>query len=435
MNLKFFDSSQSWIPRAEQTKVVLTLLRLGLLKFDNTRSLPLKMGGTTDVYINLRDARNNPMAIKYLSELFADPVSRISPDRFVEVPDSVSCFAGPLAIDLEVPYLTIREEAKEGRVAKGKVIGKSNRGESVCIIDDVITDGASKVVPLKECRDLGLNVEALVVLVDRQQGWRKTLTDVSVWSGMTLHDVRRELVMSGEMERCSIHVEEKNPIIVALDGKSWDEILPIVDRLRTTGCILKVNDLVFDEGMSHLLPELSVYGRVMVDLKLHEISNTVENTLKRLAKHNVWAVTVHASGGSDMVKAAVETLKNTSTKVLAITALTSLRDKDCERIYASDSLTTVRRLAHEAFSAGAHGIVCSPREVKEVRADWPDKVYVTPGVRSLGVAKGDQARDAMPKEAIQAGATHIVMGRQILGAEDPVLEVSRVLYEELEIVL
>lgn len=437
----FFSTKESWIPREHQRGVVTRLLDLDLIKFDNNRSLPLKMGGTTDVYINLRNARDRPEAIAYLRDVYMEPLKRLDVKRFVEVPDSVSCFAGPLSIASGIPYLTIREEAKEGRVTKARTIGNPQVGEAVCIIDDVVTDGQSKIEPYRECQRLGLSVRALVVLIDRQQGWQENLgrkiLAPNVWAGMTLHDVRRELVKMGEMKRCDENVEGKNPIIVALDDKSWDEVLPIVDRLRTTGCIWKVNDLVFDLGMSHLLPELSVYGRVMVDLKNHDIPNTVSNVCKRVVKHNPWAVTVHASGGGEMVRAAVKALSGCNTKVLAITALTSLNDGLCGEVYGCSAVEAVGKLARIAFEAGAHGLVLSPREVMVVRAVFPDtnKILVTPGVRSEGSEVGDQSRVSTPKGAMVAGANHIVMGRQVLGAKDPVAEVRRILTEELEISL
>lgn len=438
-SLRLWTVCQSWIPRVFQRQVVGDLLRLGLLKFDNNRNLPLKRGGKTDIYINLRDARDRPEAISYLTELFTEPLRRLDIQRFVEVPDSVSCFAGPLSVASKLPYLTIREETKEGRVANAKVIGHPVKDEMVCIIDDVITDGASKIEPYRECLRLDLHVATLVVLVDRQQGWKENLgrqfAGVDVWAGMTLHDVRRELIGMGAMKRCEESVEDKNPIIVALDGKPWEEILPLIDQLRTTGCILKVNDLMFAEGMDHLLPELSVYGRVMVDLKCHDIPNTVENTCKRLAKHNVWAVTVHASGDGEMIKAAIKALAGTNTKVLAISALTSLGDEQCIEVYDATSLKAVKRLAFIAQSAGAHGLVCSPWEVSEVKSGWPDCVFVTPAIRSYEGTADDQARISTPRGAIDHGSNHLVMGRQILGAKDPVAEVKRVLTEELGITL
>lgn len=286
--MKLVSTREPWIPREFQGKVVRRLLDLGLIKFDNNRSLTLKSGLKTDIYINLRDARDNPEAIRFLSQLFAEPLRRLGVQRFVEVPDSVSCFAGPLAVRTDIPYLTIRESTKEGRVSNAKVIGHAHDGEAVCIIDDVITDGASKIVPYKQCLELGLNVSALVVLIDRQQNWQNNfiqagMGSLPVWAGMTLHDVRRELIVMGEMKRCDPMVELNNPIIVALDGKSWQAILPFIDQLRATGCVLKVNDFLFAKGIDHLLPELSVYGRVMVDLKCHDIPNTIENTCQCLA--------------------------------------------------------------------------------------------------------------------------------------------------------
>ena len=139
--------SSPWLSPDEQAWVVEQLLRFGLIKFDNQRRLPLKSGGKTDVYINLRDARNNPEAIDFIANLFAAPLRRLGLDRFVEVPDSVSCFAGPIAMKTGLPFLTIRGKAKEGRVADAKIIGTPRVGDQVGIMDDVITNGASKIVP------------------------------------------------------------------------------------------------------------------------------------------------------------------------------------------------------------------------------------------------------------------------------------------------
>lgn len=429
-----------WLYPEQQASVVERLLELGLLKFDNGRSLPLKKGGSTDVYINLRDARDNSEAIRFVSDLYVHPFRYMGIDRLVEVPDSVSCFAPLICQALNLPYLTIRSEEKAGRVSDAKMIGHPNKRESVGILDDVITDGASKVGPYRLCQSLDLICRALVVLVDRQQGWREKFANesitVPVWAGMTLHDVRRHLVQTlGVMKRCAKETEEKNPIIVALDGKSWDEILPIIDQLRTTGCILKVNDLLLDQGISNLLPNLSVYGRVMVDIKEHDIPNTVGNITRWVKPHKPWAVTVHASGGKAMVEAAVKVLEGTPTKVLAVTVLTSIDSTTCDEIYQRTPLEQVLKLAAIAKAAGAHGFVCSPEEAKVLRQEYPDATIVTPGVRSYGAEVGDQQRINTPAVAIANGASNVVMGRQLLGAEDPVREVKRVLKDELRIVI
>jgi len=428
-----------WLVSGEQEEVIERLLGFELLKFSNARNLPLKSGGMTDIYINLRDARNRPEAIRFLARTFANPLFRLNPKRFVEVPDSVSCFAGPIAELLGMPYLTVRESEKKGRVAKAKVIGSAKYGERAVIIDDVVTDGASKIAPYEECLKMGLSVSDLVVLVDRQQGWKekfaKEEVSLDVWSGMTLHDVRKYLIGKGAMERCDPEREEKNPIIVALDAKDWEEMLPIVDPLRTMGCIFKVNDLLFEKGFENLIPDLGTYGRVMADIKGHDIENTLKNIGNRLLKTPPWAVTVHASGSERMVRAVVDALKGTNTKVLAITVLTSIDKETCEEVYARQPKEEVMKLAEIAHRAGAHGLVCSSEEIEELHAKYPEFELTVPGVRSpeTVVEGDDQKRVGTPAGAIARGAKYVVMGRQILRASDPVAEVQRVLRDELKV--
>ncbi len=432
-----------WFPEEIKKRVISQLLKFDLIKFDNNRSLKLKSGGTTDIYINLRDARNCPEAMDFVAYLYAKTLDEIKDvlniDRFVEIPDSVSCFAGLISVASKMPYLTLREQEKTGRVGKADMIGNPKENEAVVIIDDVITDGQSKIAPLFKCLEKGLTPLLIMVLVDRQQGWEKNfeqadICDMPVWAGMNLHDVRKFLVREGLMQRCNPQIEEKNPIIVALDGKSWEEILPIIDELRPTGCILKVNDLAFYEGMK-IVSELEVYGRVMLDLKCHDIPNTVVNTLEQLVKNKIfpWAVTIHASGGIAMMKKAVEILEGCPTKVLAVTVLTSLDDGDCGIIYNQGSADQVKRLAEIASLAGVDGFVCSPKEVSMLRTSYPRKMFVTPGVRSAGTSSDDQQRIDTPKNAIKNGSSHLVMGRQILGAPNPANEVKRILEEELNI--
>lgn len=429
-----------WLDPCEQEEICAGLLRYGMTRFSNKRDLPLKGGGKTDIYIALRDARNNPEAIRLITRHFANPLRRLAIDRFVEVPDAVSCFAGPLSLATDLPYITVREQAKAGRVAKASMIGEGRSGERLCLFDDVVTDGESKIAPYRECIRFGYKLDTLVVLVDRQQGWRQKFAEqkipLTVWPGMTLHDVRRHFIETFKvMERCDPALEEKNPIIVALDGKSWDETLPIIDQLRTSGCILKVNDLLLNKGIEWLLPNFGVYGRIMADLKGHDIKKTLENIAKHLLRYPPWAVTVHGSGGEDMIRATVETLKGTPTKVLVVTVLTSIDKKTCKEVYSRMPKAEVLALAKIAHRAGAHGLVCSPEEVYALRKKYPAMTLVTPGVRSAGADKGDQKRTGTPRDAIDNGANYIVMSRQLFSAPDPVLEMRRVLTEELEISL
>ena len=432
-----FDVEGCWLTPGEQDEAIEALWQAGLLKCDNWHKLPLKSGGTTDIYVNLRMMRSDPAIMTYLARLFANPLRRLRLDRFVEVPEAVSPMAGLISSLESLPMVTIREEVKQGRVSGGMIVGELKSGDRVAIIDDVITDGVSKIPALTVLRDILSDVVALVVLVDRQQGWAKKLPDsgfcTPVWPAMTLHDIRRYLIRNNMMQRCDPKVEEDNPIIVALDGKQWDDVLPLLDSLRTSGCIWKVNDLMLDRGLAWILPNLSVYGRVMVDLKGHDIPNTIANICKRLRPCPPWAVTVHASGGMEMVTAAVLALAGTGTKVLAVTVLTSLAESDCKDIYGRAPMDQVMHLAMRADSAGADGFVCSPEEVGILSSmPWgKKKLFVTPGIRSAGVASGDQQRIGTPKAAMEAGATHLVIGRQILESADPVAEVMRIRQEIL----
>jgi len=429
-----------WLSPCEQEAAIEMLADNDLLKFDNLHSLPLKSGGTTDIYVNLRLMRSHPRALQALAFLYSNPLRRIRQiDRIVEVPEAVSPLAGVISSLTGIPIVTVREEAKPGRVVKGTIIGDLKAGERVAIIDDVITDGASKIAAIETVRQAGAELIALVVLVDRQQGWRDKIghlleeAQCMVWSAMTLHDIRKHAIENKLMRRCDPAAEEGNPIILALDGKDWDEILPFLDKIRTSGCILKVNDLMLAEGLDWILPNLSVYGRVMIDLKGHDIPATVANACKRMAHRPPWAVTVHASGGFQMMNAVVNQLRDAGTKVLAVTLLTSLGKDDCQEIYNRLPMDQVISLAKLAHSAGVDGFVCSPEEVGMLSSmPWDRKMlFVTPGVRSPGVSTDDQKRVATPEEARKAGATHLVMGRQILSAADPVAEVTRLLRDEI----
>ena len=159
--------------------------------------------------------------------------------------------------------------------------------------------------------------------------------------------------------------------------------------------------------------------RVFLDLKLHDIPNTVAGAARAVAKLRPEILTVHAAGGSDMIKAAVEAAPGTM--IAAVTLLTSIGDKDLAELGVDGSVSdTVRRLAVLAVAAGARGLVCSPQEVTAVRAEvGPDILLITPGIRAAGATSDDQARIATPEEALKAGADLLVIGRPITRAPDP----------------
>lgn len=158
---------------------------------------------------------------------------------------------------------------------------------------------------------------------------------------------------------------------------------------------------------------------VFLDLKLHDIPNTVSGAASAVARLRPSILTVHAAGGPAMIRAAVEAAPHT--RIAAVTVLTSLSDEDLERIgLAGPAPDAVRRLAALSVSAGATALVCSPHELRAVRAEVGDDItLITPGVRPAGSATQDQARVATPEQALADGADLLVIGRPITASPDP----------------
>jgi orotidine-5'-phosphate decarboxylase len=170
---------------------------------------------------------------------------------------------------------------------------------------------------------------------------------------------------------------------------------------------------------------------LFLDLKLHDIPNTVGAAVNEACKLGVSMLTVHASGGTNMLRAAVEAGRNAniSPMILAVTVLTSLDDRDLEHSGVRGTVgDQVSRLAALAIASGCHGTVASAQEAAALRGELGDDfLIVTPGVRPSGTDHGDQARVVTPAEAIAAGANYIVVGRPITGANDPAAEAREIL--------
>lgn len=219
-------------------------------------------------------------------------------------------------------------------------------------------------------------------------------------------------------------------IIAALDVDCSTEALQWVDRLGSQIDIFKVGLQLFSrEGISVVKAIIGKGKRVFIDLKLHDIPNTVSHAAKALAIPGVEFLTIHASGGEEMMKAAVQALSerraqdpSITTRLLAVTVLTSLDEDDLRQIGMSHSVAgQALNLSRLAKSAGVHGVVSSPFEVQLLRAEHSkDFVLVTPGVRQLKEDLQDQKRVMTPTEALQAGSDFLVMGRSLLEAPDPV---------------
>jgi orotidine-5'-phosphate decarboxylase len=218
----------------------------------------------------------------------------------------------------------------------------------------------------------------------------------------------------------------KTELIVALDVAAQDEARAALTRLPPSIRWYKVGlELFCAEGPSVLSALKHEEKQIFLDLKLHDIPRTVEKAVASIIPHRVDLVTVHASGGKAMLKAAADAAKTSASgaplRTLAVTVLTSLDQPDLRDIGVLRSpADQALALAEMAFSCGIDGVVCSVHEAARIRsALGPDALIVTPGIRLPGEAVGDQKRVATPHEAQQAGATHIVVGRPILGAKNP----------------
>jgi orotidine-5'-phosphate decarboxylase len=219
-------------------------------------------------------------------------------------------------------------------------------------------------------------------------------------------------------------------IIVALDFPSAQAARCVAEKLHGHVGMFKVGSEVFTAEGPLLVRYLVAAGeKVFLDLKFHDIPNTVRAAALEAGMMGASLITVHASGGRKMMAAAAEGVRAAAgaqgsaqrTRVLAVTALTSLAPEDLAEIGFPDSpQDVVVRLARLAQSSGADGVVASPREIVALRAACgPDFLIVTPGVRAATAAGDDQARTATAESAIRAGADYLVIGRPITGAPDP----------------
>lgn len=211
------------------------------------------------------------------------------------------------------------------------------------------------------------------------------------------------------------------PIAVALDAPDLETAARWASLVTPHVSTVKVGLELYLRYGPDVVASVRGASRVQVflDLKLHDIPATVAGAARAVARLKPSFLTVHATGGAAMIRAAVEAAP--ATKIAAVTVLTSLGDGDLHDIgLAGPASDAVRRLAAIAVGAGAPALVCSPQEAAAVRAEvGPEITLITPGVRPSGAAVQDQARVSTPEEALNAGADLLVIGRPITGAPDP----------------
>ncbi len=232
--------------------------------------------------------------------------------------------------------------------------------------------------------------------------------------------------------------EISRKIIIALDVKNREEAQKVLQSLPEAK-IFKVGlELYTAEGPTMIDLVKSFGKEVFLDLKLHDIPNTVAGAVKSAVRHGVSMLTLHTSGGREMMKKAVEAARETAEKekkpfplILGVTILTSLKDSDLQDVgFSADSRNQVLRLARLAVDSGLEGIVCSPQELEPLRTELGSRVrIITPGIRPAWAEAQDQKRIMTPGEAIKKGADFLVIGRPITRATVPGEAFSRVLEE------
>lgn len=224
----------------------------------------------------------------------------------------------------------------------------------------------------------------------------------------------------------------QSPIVVALDFPTMAQSIEMAKRLDPSQCRVKVGKELFTTAGPAILDELHNLGfEIFLDLKFHDIPNTVANAVSVAAKAGVWMVNVHASGGRRMMEAsanALQQLPDQNTLLIAVTVLTSMDQSDLAEI--GIDLTPeqhVKRLAALAKSSGMDGVVCSAQESQMLSTELgKDFVLVTPGIRPAGSDQGDQKRIMTPAEAMAAGSHYLVVGRPITQAADPIAVLTQV---------
>ena len=207
-------------------------------------------------------------------------------------------------------------------------------------------------------------------------------------------------------------------IIVAIDETNKDSFLNILDHLDSNLCMVKIGSVSFNTLGHDIIHLASKKGfDIFLDLKLHDIPNTVKKSIEGLASLPIKMLTIHTSGGKAMMEAAMSSAKGTNIKIFGVTALTSLTDEDTNQIYQRDAYDQVEAMLDLAEESNIDGVVCSPHELN-LLTKRDSLLSITPGIR-LENSNDDQNRIMTPKDAIELGANYLVIGRPITQSEDP----------------
>jgi orotidine-5'-phosphate decarboxylase len=229
----------------------------------------------------------------------------------------------------------------------------------------------------------------------------------------------------------------QNPIIVALDVPKAETALQLAEELAPVVGAFKIGSELFTSAGPEIVNRIRATGAaVFLDLKFHDIPNTVAKAVAAAVRLDVQMLTIHTGGGTEMMRAAEKSAQETARElgrqpplVLGVTILTSLDSNELNEVGVEANVgRQVERLANLAVSAGLRGLVCSPLEIADLREFLPQEIQlVTPGIRTTDARTDDQKRTLSPKEAIVAGGNWLVIGRPIYGAENPRAAAEKIL--------
>ena len=219
---------------------------------------------------------------------------------------------------------------------------------------------------------------------------------------------------------------DNKKIIVALDYDSKEDLAKFVDNIDPSLCRLKIGKELFTKYGPKTILELHDKGfEIFLDLKFHDIPTTVYKACISALSLNVWMLNIHLSGGFDMAIAAMNAKKDcqSNSKLIGVTALTSLTDDDCIRIYGCNRSDQLKRLKDIGLDANIDGFVCSPYDIDTLKAD--NKIFVTPGIRTNNNTN-DHHKVIAPQEALKLGSNYLVIGRSITESSNPNKEIEKI---------
>ena len=219
-------------------------------------------------------------------------------------------------------------------------------------------------------------------------------------------------------------------IIIAVDEINIDKFKEIINSLNSNVCMVKVGSVSFNAlGHEAILFAAGKGFDIFLDLKLHDIPNTVKKSIEGLISLPIQMLTIHTAGGKQMMEYAMKAVKGTGIKVFGVTVLTSLSDGDTNQVYQRDAAEQVNAMLELSVEAGIDGVVCSPHELNLV-TEKGSLLSITPGIR-LKQADDDQSRVMTPKQAIDLGANYIVIGRPIT-ASGNIKEALKEIYNSIQ---